>query len=183
MKTASKLFAVILSLFVCLASCRHKPAYSEMDPDASRNGNAKAAASSPNAQQTAPENPQTASTPQPAFKRPSFMGADGGTIMDLPDYPRGRRQSVVMGPNQGTNMMSLALTTKDAMDQISPFYEQVIKRNRWTVADKIADPEYCEWSLKKGDNNMAKITIKKDAQTGLMTISILRAEKLEEPAK
>ncbi|HSB10206.1 MAG TPA: hypothetical protein VLM38_12035, partial [Blastocatellia bacterium] len=163
-----------------------KPAYSEMDPNATRNRNRNAeeqtGVSSPDAAQQTPAVGQAPGAARPIFKRPSFLVAEGGNIQDLPDYPRGSRQNAMMGPNQGTNMMSLAITTSDPMDKIGAFYEQLIKNNRWTVVDKVFDPEFSEWSLKKGEENTAKITVKKDTQSGLMTIFIVRAEKLEEPA-
>ena len=85
---------------------------------------------------------------------------------------------------QGVNSMSLGLRTGDPMDKITAFYEKVIKDNKWTVTDKIIDPELSEWSLKKGESNSAKVQVKKDEQqTSIMNIIIVRAEKMEEPAK
>jgi hypothetical protein len=62
-------------------------------------------------------------------------------------------------------------------------YERVIKDNKWTVIDKVIDPEFSEWSLKKGEGGSAKVQVKKDQQTSAMNILIVRGEKLEEPGK
>jgi len=69
------------------------------------------------------------------------------------------------------------------MEKITAFYEQVIKANKWTVVDKLIDPELSEWVLKKGEENSAKVQVKKDLKTSTMNIVIVRGEKLEEPAK
>lgn len=79
--------------------------------------------------------------------------------------------------------MSLGFTATDPMDKIAAFYEKVIKDNKWTVIDKIIDPEFSEWNLKKGEDNSAKVQIKRDQQTSLMTIVMVRGEKLEAPSK
>jgi len=79
--------------------------------------------------------------------------------------------------------MSVGFTTTDAMDKITAFFERVIKENKWIVADKIIDPEFSEWTLKKGEDNDAKVQVKKDQKTGAMGIVIVRSEKLEAPSK
>ena len=81
------------------------------------------------------------------------------------------------------NTITLALKTTDPMDKITAFYERVIRDNKWTVIDKIIDPEFSEWSLKKGEDNSAKVQVKKDQQTSAMTIVMVRGEKLAEPGK
>jgi hypothetical protein len=84
---------------------------------------------------------------------------------------------------EGVNTMSLAFTTTDPMDKIAAFYEKVIKDNKWTVIDKIIDPEFSEWTLKKGKDNSAKVQVKKDQQTSALNIVMVRGEKLEAPSK
>lgn len=79
--------------------------------------------------------------------------------------------------------MSLGLRSNDPMDKIAAYYERVIKDNKWTVTDKIIDPEFSEWNLKKGDDNNAKVQVKKDQQSGAMNIVIVRAEKIEGASK
>jgi len=106
-----------------------------------------------------------------------------GDIKDLPSYPRAYRVNIQVGPIQGVNTMLLTLKTTDPMDKITAFYERVIKDNKWTVIDKIIDPEFSEWSLKKGEDSSAKVEVKKDQQTRAMNIMIVRGEKLEEPGK
>lgn len=189
MKRESLWIVVIaIGLLSGSAGCRQKPAYNDLDPNASKNQNRnseKQPQDSPTevAKAAPPESSAPPPPARPAFKSPSFLASNGGSIVDLPDYPGGRRESLMVGPNGGANTMTMALTTKDAMEKIVPFYEQVIKNNRWTVVDKVTDPEFSEWSLKKSGENTAKITVKKDNQTRLMTIIIVRSEKLDESAK
>ena len=79
--------------------------------------------------------------------------------------------------------MSLGFTTTDPMDKITAFFERVIKDNKWTVIDKIIDPEFSEWTLKKGEDNSAKVQVKKDQQTGALNIVMVRGEKLDAASK
>ena len=86
--------------------------------------------------------------------------------------------NVQFGPVEGVNTMALGLRTKDSMDKITAFYDQVIKANKWTIVDKLKDPELSEWNLKKGEENSAKVQVKKDLASGTMNIVIVRGEKL-----
>lgn len=181
------LTAVVIGV---LAGCVHKPAYSEMDANrtaSTQNNNqpvnAEEPAATPNSAEPAAP-PAPSAPPTPSIKNPSFLDQASGEIKDLPSYPRAYRVSARIGPMQGVNSMSLGLRTGDPMDKITAFYEKVIKDNKWTVTDKIIDPELSEWSLKKGESNSAKVQVKKDEQqTSIMNIIIVRAEKMEEPAK
>ena len=64
------------------------------------------------------------------------------------------------------------------MDKIAEFYERIIKENKWTVVDKVRDPEFSEWTLTKGNDNSAKVQVKKDQQSAALDIIIVRGEKL-----
>ncbi|MEK6322527.1 MAG: hypothetical protein AABN33_12690 [Acidobacteriota bacterium] len=173
------------------AGCRHKPAYEDIDPNkASSNQNQNSAVQAATTPSTAVESPPAVATqpaPSPSqtqsFKTPRFLDQTKGEIKDLPNYPRARRVSVQMGPNQGVNVFSLVLQTTDPMDMIAAFYQQAIKNNKWTVINKSVDPEMSEWSLEKGKEDSAKIQVRKDPQTGTMNIFIVRGEKLEEASK
>lgn len=192
MNKEARLLSLLVTAVVIagLAGCARKPAYSEMDANrSSRNQN-----QSPEGQATAPapataeppatEAAQQAPAPPPAaFKSPSFLDQAGGGIRDLPAYPNAYRVSVQLGPTQGLNTMSLGFTTTDPMNKIAAFYEKVIKDNKWTVVDKIIDPEFSEWTLKKGEDNSAKVQVKKDERTGALNIVMVRGEKLDAPSK
>lgn len=175
------------ALIAGLAGCAHRPAYSEMDANrASRNQNeGQATASTPAAAEpAASEAAQPAPAPPPAaFKSPSFLDQAKGGIKDLPAYPNANRVSAQLGPMQGLNTMSLGFTTNDPMDKITAFFERAIKDNKWTVIDKIIDPEFSEWTLKKGEDNSAKVQVKKDQKTSALNIVMVRTEKLEAPSK
>lgn len=180
--------AVNLSPFLLAAvlasictGCAHKPAYSDLDVNKnSRNQNqssgAQAASSATDVAQpqaspeSAPAAPSTKPT-MPAFLDPS------GSIKDLPSYPRSRRTNVQIGPMQEATVMTLALHTSDPMEKVQAFYAQVIKENRWTVTDKLLDPEVSEWTLNKDENNNAKVQAKKDPKTGGIDIFVIRAQK------
>jgi hypothetical protein len=190
---------VIGALLAGCGGCAHRPAYSEMDANrASRNQNqnqnneGQASASTtpapPAPAEPAPApvaaQPATGTPPGQAVKKPSFMDQATGGIKDLPAYPGAYRVNVQIGPMQGVNMISLALKSTDPMDKITAFYERVIKENKWTVVDKLIDPEFSEWTLKKGEDNSAKVQVKKDQQrTTEMNIVMVRVEKLEGPSK
>ena len=192
MNKEARLLCVTLAVLViaALAGCAHKPAYSEMDANRTarnqnqnQNGEGQSTASTPPAEPRAATEPAPGPPPPPAVKRPSFMDQAKGDITDLPSYPRASRVNIQIGPMQGVNTTLLTLKTTDPMDNITAFYERVIKDNKWTVIDKIIDPEFSEWSLKKGEDNSAKVQVKKDQQTRAMNILIVRGEKLEAPGK
>lgn len=178
------------ALIAGLAGCARKPAYSEMDANrTSRNQNQSpegqaTASTPPAAEPPATEAAQQSPAPPPAaFKSPSFLDQASGGIRDLPAYPNAQRISVQLGPMEGVNTMALGFTTTDPMNKIAAFYEKVIKDNKWTVIDKIIDPEFSEWTLKKGEDNSAKVQVKKDERTGALNIVMVRGEKLEAPSK
>jgi len=175
------------ALIVISVACKHKPAYSDIDANRTarnqnQNSEAQATAAPPNAaeppapaaSQPAPARPQS-----PPFKQPSFVDPFKNEARDLPNYPRAMRVRVQIGPVQGVNVMSLVLRTFDSMDKIAAFYEKAISNNKWTVVDKSVGPELSEWTLSKGEDNSAKVQVKKDPQTRAMNIVIVRGEKLE----
>jgi hypothetical protein len=187
--------SLVTAVIAVSAGCARKPAYSDMEPakssrDQNQNQNQSDGeqASAPSAALEQP--PATAAGAQPEaapaavpVKRPSFLDEATGGIKDLPSYPDSYRVSVQVGPIQGLNTMSLGFTARDPMDKISAFFERVIKDNKWTVSDKVIDPEFSEWTLAKGADNNAKVQVKKDEKTGAMTIVMVRSEKLESAGK
>jgi len=194
MNKEARLLCLSLAVLViaALAACSHKPSYSEMDANRTarnqnqnqnQNSESQPTAATPSVEPPAATQPAPAPPPAPAVKRPSFMDQAKGDIKDLPSYPRAYRVNIQVGPIQGVNTMLLTLKTTDPMDKITAFYERVIKENKWTVVDKIIDPEFSEWSLKKGEDSSAKVEVRKDQQTRAMNIMIVRGEKLEEPGK
>jgi hypothetical protein len=188
---------LIATVITLATGCSHKPAYTEMDANrgtvkqnqnqanasqaASPNQTSQPSSTEPSA--SSPESSVSAPTPTTPPKRPSFLDEAKGGIKDLPSYPGAFRLNVQVGPIEGVNTMSLGLRTKDSMDKITAFYEQVIKANKWTVVDKVIDPELSEWTLKKGEQNSAKVQVKKDLTTGMNNIIVVRAEKSEEAQK
>ena len=179
------LFLVAITI-TSLSGCARKPAYSDMDPSGGRNQNlnknGEAQASSTTLPGSGTGAAQPAQTPLPPFKSPTFLDQAAGGIVDLPAYPNAQRLNIQLGPIQGVNMMSLAYGTEDPMEKISAFYEKVIKQNKWTVSNKTLDREISEWNLKKGEDNIAKVQIKKDEQGNGFVIIMVRTEKLDTPA-
>ncbi|MEK6288235.1 MAG: hypothetical protein AABO57_21155 [Acidobacteriota bacterium] len=186
-----RLVALLVAVAVISAACRHKPAYSDIDANkAPRNQNQNSETQAGTEPSTAGQppaagdaQPAPAPPPPPRFVSPSFIDQTKGGIKDLPDYPRASRYNVQIGPNQGVNFMSQVLQTTDSLEMIVAFYEGVIKNNGWTVTNKMIDPDLTEWSLKKGEENSAKIQVKKEPQTGRRNIIIVRGEKLVQPGK
>ena len=68
------------------------------------------------------------------------------------------------GPYQDAEVFSTSMLTHDPMEKIAAFYDQVVKGNGWTVTNRLVDPEYSEWVLKKKEDNEAKVTVQKDKQ-------------------
>jgi len=188
----------MITLIIAVATgCSHKPAYSDIDANRAAakqepnqsNAN-QATASSAGASQPSAAEPPVPSPPPPAappappaHKNPTFLDEAKGGVKDLPSYPGAQRMSVQIGPVEGVNTMAIGLRTRDSMDRIALFYDQVIKTNKWTVVDKIIDPELSEWNLKKGEENSGKVQVKKDVKTNIMNIVIVRGEKMEDSSK
>ena len=179
---------LIATMIVAFSACRHKPAYSDIDPNkpiSSQNQNSAtqpATSSPPPASEPAP----TPVTPPPqaqTYKPPSFFDQARGQIKDIPNYPRAARVHVQLGPVGELNMVSIILQTSDEMDKIAAFYNQALKDNQWKINDKIIDPEMCEWNLEKGKDNTGKVQVKRDPQTGRKSIIIVRGEKIAESSK
>lgn len=189
-KQELRLIGLLLTVTVIYWGCRHKPAYSDIDANRTsktQNQNAETqAGTTPSGAgepvTVSPAQPVPAPPQKPSFKSPSFLNQATGEIKDLPNYPRAVRVNAQIGPMGGANMASFIFQTRDPMDKITAFYEQAIKSNRWTVIDKVIDPELSEWNLRKGEDG-AKVQVKKDPQTGTMNIMLVRGEKLEEQSK
>jgi hypothetical protein len=107
---------------------------------------------------------------------PPFLDQVTGQIKDLPSYPLANRVNMQYGPIQGQDTLSMVLETGDAMDKIVAFYDKAIKSNGWTVSDKLKDVELSSWTLKKGNDNEAKIEVRKSPQGNTMYIAIARTQ-------
>lgn len=178
-------FSLALTFIVACVGCSHKPAYSDLDANrTSRNQNAETQAASSQPPAVAEPPPDSASQASPSqtetVKPPAFMTA-AGTIKDVPSYPRAVRVNVQFGPVQQATVMTLVLHTRDSMEKVQAFYTQAIKENKWTVTDKLLDPELSQWTLNKDERNNAKVEVRKDLKTGSLEIAIVRAEKFETP--
>lgn len=184
-------WGVVLALTILsFNGCGHKPAYSDIDANrssntANQNSDGRAGTTPPATADLPPAVSQPAgSPPQSAtFKTPSFLDQSTGAIKDLPNYPSSTRASIQIGPNQGLNVVTLMLQTNDSMDLIAAFYQKLIKENQWTVVNKIVDPDLAEWILTKGEEQTARIQVKKDQVTNQRNIFIVRGEKLPETNK
>ena len=179
-KQALKLIGLLLVVTVIPAACRHKPAYSDIDANRTpktQNENQSSATPSAASEPATAVPSQPAPPSAPAFKTPSFINQNTGEIKDLPSYPNAVRTQAQIGPMQDANMASFVFMSRDPMDKITAFYERVIKSNGWQIIDKVIDPEHSEWNLRKGDEG-AKVQAKKDPQSGMISIMLVRGEKL-----
>jgi len=186
------LWWIVLALtIVSFNGCGHKPAYSDIDANrssntANQNSDGRAGTTPPATADLPPLAGSQPSGSPPAsatFKTPSFLDQSTGAIKDLPNYPSSTRASIQIGPNQGLNVVSLVLQTNDSMDLIAAFYQKLIKDHQWTVVNKVVDPDLNEWILTKGEEQTARIQVKKDQVTSKRNIFIVRGEKLPETNK
>lgn len=190
------LFLLVCATLAAPAGCKRKPAYSNINVNASR-GEAQASAQQPSGdgsaapnsaaapadQQSgaAPAQPQEGPTRPTAIKSPEFFNALTGEVKDLPSYPKSQRLTIQYGPvGADTEMASLVLGTPETMDSIAAFYDKAIKTGGWEVKERNRDSEFSEWQLKKGDKDEGRITVKKDPVRGGLVIQIVRTSKTPE---
>jgi hypothetical protein len=188
MEMKVQVFALVVATGLSAAACgRHVPAYKDVNtnqptqaaPQSSATPNEPAPAQPATTGQTS----QPATTPPQALRIPAFMDVAKGYPKDLPNYPQAARINLQYGPYGDIDTFSIAMQTRDTMDQIAAFYDQVIKSNGWTVANRQIDPEYSEWVLKKKEDNEAKVTVQKDKQTNKSFIIVVaRTAKHPQPA-
>lgn len=194
-----KFATLFLAVVICagFSGCARKPAYSNINLNASRGaGDAQAPPAEPGADAAAsagqaagssastPDQPAAAQPQSPqstrptAIKKPEFLNMQSGEITDLPSYPKAQRTSIQYGgvPNEG-DMASLVLATSDSMDNVAAFYERVIKSNGWKVSLRNRDPEFSEWTVKKGEKDEGRVAVKRDPTTRGLTIQIVRTAK------
>jgi hypothetical protein len=88
----------------------------------------------------------------------------------------------MFGPVEGTETFSLVLESSAGMDAIADFYDKAVKAHKWTVLDRIRDPEASEWVLRKGESAEGKIQIRKNPNGNTFYIVIARTEKAAQPA-
>jgi hypothetical protein len=194
-----KFVSFLLACAICAAvvGCARKPAYSNINVNATRGGgptqasadqsaNAAAPAADPAAESSAarPDLPPSAQPPpqesaRPTeIKMPAFFDAQTGEVMDLPSYPKSQRISIQYGPIGGEgDMASLVLAAPGSMDSIAAFYDKAIKSNGWELTVRNRDPEFSEWKVKKGDKDEGRVTVRKDPAKGGLTIQIVRTAK------
>ncbi|HEX5734597.1 MAG TPA: hypothetical protein VF131_17310 [Blastocatellia bacterium] len=125
--------------------------------------------------ETSPVQPTTLTTP-------AFWNSTTGDISDLPSFPGGARMSVQYGPINGMDTAFIVLSTNQPLDTIAAFYENAIKRNGWSVVNKLTDPEVYKVTLKKDASNEAIVQVEKDPQTGYRRIVLTRLQKPKQPA-
>jgi hypothetical protein len=132
--------------------------------------------SGPAAQQSRPEAPAPGGTSEPKFSVPEFMNGARAEPRDLPGYPRARKGQVRFGPYQDKQIFAATLTTRDSMDRVAAFYDDVLKSNGWKVSSRIVDPEYSEWIFRKDNDaeDEGKVVVQKEPSGNGLTISIAR---------
>jgi hypothetical protein len=165
-----QLFALILAAGLGVAACGpHGPAYRDINTNQPAKPEQPAPATAneppPASGANSAEPPQPAKTQPPAFRVPPFMDAGKGYPRDLPNYPQAQTMNIQYGPYGDTDVFSISMHTRDPMDKVVAFYENVFKGNGWTVANRLVDPEYSEWALKKKEGDEAKVTVQKDKQS------------------
>ncbi|MEK6303051.1 MAG: hypothetical protein AABO41_20250 [Acidobacteriota bacterium] len=189
-------FLLACAVIAAPAGCRRKPAYSNINVNASRpDAQAQTTAEQPKDDGSGTVNPGGAPQPEgaaaaqpqpgptrpPAIKLPAFFDAQTGEVKDLPSYPKSQRLSIQYGPaGPDTEMASLVLGASGTMDSIVTFYDKAVKAGRWIVKVRNSDSEYSEWQLKKGDKDEGRVIVKRDPAQGALTIQIVRTSKSSE---
>lgn len=182
-----QVFALVVAAGLSAAACgRHAPAYKDINTNqpapSALPSSATANEPAPAPSATAGQPSQPANTQAQTFRMPPFMDADKGYPKDLPNYPQASRMNLQYGPYEDTDVFSIAMQTYDPMDKIAAFYDQVVKSNGWTVSNRLVDPEYSEWVLKKKADNEAKVTVQKDKQSGRSFVIVV-ARTAKQPQK
>ena len=169
MKIQITVLVVVAALSVAACGPR-RPAYNDINTNqpAKAEPQSPATTNAPEPAAGAPGGPPSPATSAPptAFKMPPFMDAAKGYPKDLPNYPQAATINVMYGPQQDADVFSIALQTRDPMDKIVAFYEQVFKNNGWKVSNRLVDSEYSEWDLKKSETDEAKVKVQQDKQSG-----------------
>lgn len=177
---------VLVLLLMIGAGCRKKPAYSDIEAkvtyeekpavgEGSDAGTTVDSSSPATTQSLSPLPPPTNAGSN--TKVPTFVDTAKGAVKDLPNYPNARTRNVSYGPLQGQDTMSLILETHDPIEKVAAFYDKTVKDNKWTVVDRTVDPDLCEWLLKKGTSDNAKVQLKKDpSRPGMLFVVIARVQ-------
>lgn len=188
------ILAFILAAILSSAACGKKPAYSDIKTDQDGRTVAQNNNTQPDAATNAPPETQTPGTPeqpplptpaqtppvQQEFKPPSFFDASKGEISDLPNYPKGVKTNMQLGPFQGMSTAAVYLETRDPVEKVAAFYDRAVKSKGWKVVNRLSDPEFFQLDVEKGKLHEGVVKVKRDSATGQTTIAISRLEK---PAK
>ncbi len=179
MKLVCAFLVFVISIGVTACGPR-KPAYSDTPSNQAAANQNKNSNEQPSVLANAPGSESQPAQPQPSqpekFRVPAFLDQATGQVKDLPSYPQANRLNIQYGPIQGQDTLSMMLETGDTMEKIVAFYDKAIKSNGWTVSEKLNDPEISNWTLKKGNDNEAKIEVRKNPQTNTMYIAIARTQ-------
>ena len=178
MKSVCAFLVFVMSIGVIACGPR-KPAYSSINTNQAKVSQNQNNNEQPSVLANAPGS-ESQAQPQPSqpekFRMPPFLDQATGQIKDLPSYPLANRVNMQYGPIQGQDTLSMVLETGDTMDKIVAFYDKAIKSNGWTVSDKLKDVELSSWTLKKGNDNEARIEVRKNPQANSMYIAIARTQ-------
>lgn len=120
--------------------------------------------------------------PAPAqIVTPSFIDSKNGDVKDLPNYPSAQRTNVQMGPMEDVSTALFVLETKDQVEPVAKFYDQIAKSQGWQVITRILETDHYTIELQKGELHEGKVQVRRDPQTNKTTIVISRIEKKPQP--
>lgn len=129
----------------------------------------------------APDQMPPSAPEPPRITTPTFIDTKTGQIKDLPNYAQAQRTNVQMGPMGEVNTAMFVLETKDMVEPIARFYDQVAKREGWMVVTRILETDMYNVELQKGELHEGKVQVRRDAETGRTTIIVSRIEKTAQP--
>lgn len=126
---------------------------------------------------------QTPPPEPPKIERATFIDDVNGGIKDLPYYPGAQLTNVFQSPQMGLNTMTVLMQSSDSLEKIQAFYEKAARSKGWTIVSKANNGEQADLMLKKGDKDDAGVLAKKNSETKLTLIQLVRTEKIPEPKK
>src|SRR5262249_40420007 len=119
------------------------------------------------------EIPGAAPSPEASASRtPNFLDPRTAQIRNLPLYPGARAMSVQYGPIGGITQITLQASTRAAFEDVTAFYDKVVKDNGWTIDDNSRDTNSYTWQLTRGRTEHGAIRV--DREQDRVNISLAR---------
>jgi len=168
---------LVLALSAALGGCRHTPSYNDIKVDShGSTANSNAARPEPSFEPANPIGiPGAAPSPEASANptaTPNFLDPKTGRIRDLPLYPGAKPMGVQYGPIGGITQITLQAVTRAPFENVTAFYDKVVKDNGWTIDDNSRDTNSYTWQLSRGRSEHGAIRV--DREQDRVNISLAR---------